>query len=334
MNPAIRRLTPLVLVALLASPALADRVVAVIGNSKGKELEAITIAAREAAERGSWTVVPHKLPPERVAEIIQCSNHSDSRCVGQLLDEAGADRLIVLKLTDEKYRDQQVRVVYGSILRRGGDVLAASQRYCEGCREDLLTDHVRSLVTDLVRDARRKLNPATVMVRSIPPHARVKLDGEVVGPADAEVPITAGVHTLELAMNGYRTHSQEIAVSDGQRLKLEIKLVPVDEAPDTGPSTLRPPTQRRFGPWLAAGSGAALLIAGGILIVMDEDEVQRGTVVPSYRDTMAGGLVLAGTGAVAVSAGILWWLKARKPPPLIPTVTYHDSARLGISGHF
>jgi hypothetical protein len=334
MRSAIRRLVPLLLVALSASSSLADRAVTVIGNSKGAELEAVTTAVREAVERASWTVVPHKLPPERIAEVIQCSVNSDSRCVGQLLDEVGADRLIALKLADEKYHDQPVRVVYGAVLRRGTDVLASSQRHCESCRNDLLADHVRSLVTDLVRDARRKVNPATLVIRSIPSRARVKIDGEAVGPTDLETPIAAGVHTLEIALNDYQTHTQEITVTDGQRLMVDVELVPLNGEPSTGSGPVRPPRKWRLGPWATIGAGGALALGGGILMALDEDEVQHGTVTPDYRDTMTGGLVLAATGAVAITAGIVWLTRARKKPKIAPGINYQNGPRIGIVGRF
>lgn len=344
MSPVTTRRTfmPL-LVLLLSSTATADRAVTVVGSSTGKELEAVTHAAREAAERGTWTVVAHKLPPERVTEVIRCSTDGDSRCVGQLLDDVGADRLIALKLVDETNNAQPVRVVYGAILRRGADVLASSQRYCERCRDDLLADHVRSLVTDLVRIARSKVNPAMLVVRSVPSGARVKVDGEAVGPTDLELPIAAGVHTLEISMKDCRTHSQEITVTDGQRREVDVTLVPVNDArpcgdPGQGNGSKRvlPPKKRKLAPWLVVGGGAVLAIGGGILIATDEDEVEDGTVVPSYRDTATGGVILAATGAVAVTAGIVWLIKARarKRPAIAPVVTYQDGARVGISGRF
>jgi hypothetical protein len=333
---------PFLLVALMASTSTADRAVTVVGNSKGKELETVVAAAREAAERASWTVVPQQLPPERVTEVIRCSTGSESRCIGQLLDDVGADRLIALRLADEKYHDQPVRVVYGTILRRGGDVLASSQRYCEGCRDDLLADHVRSLVTDLVRNARSKVNPATLVVRSIPSKARVKIDGETAGPTDLEIPIAAGVHTLEIALKDYRTYIQEITVRDGQRLPIEIKLVPLDGVQHDGDrdnnSTHRPKQRGRIAPWLVVGGGAALAIGGAILIATDEDAVQHGTVVPSYRDTGTGGAVLAAAGAITVAGGVVWLVKARKKPTTVPAialaVTYQDGTRVGIVGRF
>jgi PEGA domain len=320
MSPVTVRRTfmPLLVVVLLSSTSAADRAVTVVGDSTGKELETVTAAAREAVERASWTVVAHDLPPERVSEVIRCSTDGDSRCIGQLLDDVGADRLIALKLADEHYRDRPVRVVYGTILRRGADVLASSQRYCESCRDELLADHVRSLVMDLVRGARSKVNPATLVVRSVPSGARVKLDGETVGPTDLELPIRAGVHTLEIALKDYQPFSQEIAVSDGQRQKLEVRLVPADGARragdhdvGTGSVPVRLPKQQRLAPWLAIGVGAALAIGGAILIAVDEDEIRHGTVVPGYRDTATGGAALATTGVVAIVAGAAWLISGR-----------------------
>jgi hypothetical protein len=333
---------PGILVALLVSTSAADRAVTVVGSSKGKELDVIATAAREATEQASWTAVPQKLPPERVADVIRCSLDRDSRCIGQLLDDVGADRLIALRMADEKYHDQPVRVVYGMILRRGGDVLASSQRHCEGCRDDLLADHVRSLVTELVRDARSKVNPAVLVVRSVPRPARVKIDGEAVGPTDLEIPIAAGIHSVEIALKDYQTHTQEITIRDGQRLPIEVKLVPINGAQPDGDrhdSSSHRPKQHRRVPWIVVAGGAALAISGGLLVATDEDAVQDGAVVPSYRDTATAGAILAATGAATAAVGIVWLVRSRstKPanaPTITPMVTYQDGAHIGISGRF
>jgi hypothetical protein len=313
--------------------------VTVVGGSKGDELEVVTMAAREAAEQANWTVVPHKLPPERINEVIRCSTDGDSRCIGQLLDDVGADRLIALRLADERYQNQLARVVYGTVSRRGGDVLASNQRHCESCRADLLADHVRSLVTDLVRNARSKVNPATLTVRSIPSRARVRLDGEVVGPTELQIPVDAGVHILEVALKDYQPHSQEITVHDGQRLEVGIKLVPVTGVrrdSDRGDDTVHPAKQQRLAPWLVIGGGVVLAAGGGLLITWDEDEVRQGAVVPEYRDTATTGVILAGTGAIAAVAGAVWLMRAHKKPvrSVIPAVTYQDGARIGLAGRF
>ena len=171
---------------------------------------------------------------------------------------------------------------------------------------------------DLVRGARSKLNPATLMVRSVPSGARVKLDGETIGPTDLELPVRAGVHVLEIALKDYQPFSQEIMVGDGQRQKLEVRLVPSegmrragDHDAGAGVVPMRRPNQQKLAPWLALGSGAALALGGGILIAVDEDEVQHGTVVPGYRDTATGGAALATAGVVALAAGAAWLIFGR-----------------------
>jgi hypothetical protein len=76
------------------------------------------------------------------------------------------------------------------------------------------------------------------------------------------------------------------------------------------------------------------MAAGGLFVALDEDEVQHGTVVPVYRDTMAGGLVLAVAGAAVVTAVIVWRTRARKGRTITPAVTYQDKPRVGIAGRF
>lgn len=344
MTPRLRLSLPIAVVALLVAfaptRAAAERAVIVVGNSKGKELQAVTTAAGEAVEQAGWTVVAHKLPPERIASVLQCSADADSRCVGKVLDDVGADRLITLKLVDETYQKQPVRVVYGAILRRGADVLSSGQRYCEGCRDDLLADHVRSLITDLVKDARRKANPSTLIVRSVPSAARVAIDGAALGPADLELPIDPGVHTLEVTAKGHHPHVEEITVGDGQRLEIEVKLVPLDGAKPNGTNghdgpKVAPRGRRSLAPWLVVAGGGALVAGGVVLMVIDEDEVEGGTVVPSYRDSGTGGLALAVAGGAAVVGGLLWWRASGKSSTVAPSVTLQDGgAKIGIAGRF
>lgn len=329
------------LVALAPSRAVAERTVIVVGNSKGKELQAVTAAAGEAVEQAGWKVIAHKLPPERIASVLQCSADADTRCVGKVLDDVGADRLVVLKLVDDTYQKKTARVVYGTILRRGADVLSSGQRYCEECRSDLLADHVRSLITELVKEARRKANPATLVVRSTPAVANVAIDGTLIGPADMELPIDPGVHTLEVTAKGHERYVEEITVNDGQRLEIDVKLIPLGgvgrDGPigDGGAAKGASGARRPLAPWLVM-AGGGLLAAGGVaLIAIDEDEVQGGTVVPSWRESEVAGISLALAGGVAVVGGYLWWRTTRKPATVAPSVTLHDGgAEIGLAGRF
>jgi len=108
----------------------------------------------------------------------------------------------------------------------------------------------------------------------------------------------------------------------------------VGTAIPTDSKNIRLPKKRNLAPWLVGGGGAVLAIGGGVLIAIDEDEVQHGTVVPSYRNTWAGGLVLTATGAVAVTASVVWLIMARKESVIAPVVSYQDGARVGIAGRF
>lgn len=347
MTDATRRACALVATALLfLSPALAfaDGALVVVGGSKGKELAAVTAAANESVTGAQWTVIERKLPPERIAATLACASSADARCIGALLDEAGADRLIVLQLEDDRQQGVSVRVVNGAILRRGAEVLAIKERHCQPCRDDILADYTRSLVTELIRDGKAKVAPATLVVRTQPTGAAVFVDGEPVGATDLEIGIYAGPHTVRIERAGLATVSREINVKDGERVDLEVDLDPSTPAANpppgagvtetvTGPQEVAP--DRPLAPWLLMSGGAALVVGGVVAIAIDQDPMRDSRSIPSFRNTAPLGVGLAAAGAAVTAGGVYWLLKTRNTAAVAPTVSVDShSAHVGLAGHF
>lgn len=340
---ALSALLPVVFVVLASSRAAADRAVIVVAGAKGNEAEVVAAATREVVVRASWSVIEPKLPPERVAEVMKCAAARDSACIGRVLDEAGADRLITFKISDDKYKNKPVRVVVVQILRRGADVLASGQRYCEACRDDLLADLVRSVMTGALLDARRALNPTKLVIQSVPAGALVQVDGQPIGPTPVDRPIDPGTHTIEVQAKDHRAFSQEVTVADGEIKKIVAKLEPltpghrIGEPPGGSQSITQGGSEHSIAPWLVIGGGAALAAGGGVLLWLDEDDTSNGHRVPSYRDTALGGGALVVAGAAVATAGVIWYMRERNASDEAPrpTVTIENGgARIGIAGSF
>jgi hypothetical protein len=128
-------------------------------------------------------------------------------------------------------------------------------------------------------------------------------------------------------------------VAEGSAVKLPPprSAVAMAHAATSSPSPL--------GAKLLVVGGVGLVIAGGILVAIDEDPVTaRSQEVPrTYRESAIPGVITASIGAVAIGVGVWLWL--RQPNPLAssvaarrlsrPLVVLHDDqVVLGWAGSF
>jgi len=87
--------------------------------------------------------------------------------------------------------------------------------------------------------------------------------------------------------------------------------------------------------WLPLGlmvAGGTALLAGGIMIAIDEDLDPVGKQQPNIRDTATGGVVLGLAGAAALGAGIYLWRHDKRSAPV--AAVSHDGGYVGWVGRF
>lgn len=87
--------------------------------------------------------------------------------------------------------------------------------------------------------------------------------------------------------------------------------------------------------WLPLGlmaAGGTALLAGGIMIAIDEDVNPMGKQQPNIRDTATGGVVLGVVGAAALGAGVYLYLRDKHSAPV--AAVSHDGAYVGWAGRF
>ncbi|NVB82674.1 MAG: hypothetical protein HOV81_30130 [Kofleriaceae bacterium] len=90
----------------------------------------------------------------------------------------------------------------------------------------------------------------------------------------------------------------------------------------------------RILPYTLIGIGAVALVAGGIMIAIDDDEpTPVGPQQPRYNDTMTGGIVLGIAGAAALGTGIYLYLRSGSKSAPVAAVS-SDSAVVGWAGRF
>ena len=79
-------------------------------------------------------------------------------------------------------------------------------------------------------------------------------------------------------------------------------------------------------------SVAADSVAGGIMILIDEDANPKGKQDPNLRNTATGGVVLAVAGAAAAGVGYYLWRKQRSSAPIAAVSS--DGGYVGWAGRF
>lgn len=93
--------------------------------------------------------------------------------------------------------------------------------------------------------------------------------------------------------------------------------------------------QRSMPRWAPLGlmiAGGVGVLAGGVMIALDQDPDPNGVQQPEYRNTATGGVVLAVSGAVAAGVGYYLWRKQERSTPVAAVTS--DGGYIGWAGRF
>ena len=144
----------------------------------------------------------------------------------------------------------------------------------------------------------------TLVVRTRPHGAPVRVDGLLVGVTPLELSVRAGDHVVAIDQPGYHIVVRDVAIERGGVATVDVDLV------RAGGPLARP----RFGvwKWVALGTGAAAIAGGVVLLALDEPEVKDGTRRPERYETTAAGYATGAVGvALVVTGGVMWALDRR-----------------------
>jgi len=94
-----------------------------------------------------------------------------------------------------------------------------------------------------------------------------------------------------------------------------------------------PAPRRALLPYALIGVGGATLLAGGVMLAIDEDADPADTTSKTYRDTATAGVVLGVAGAAALGTGLYLYFTGKRESAPVATVS-HDGAVVGWMGRF
>ena len=232
---------------------------------------------------------------------------------------------------------------------RLGDVPNALRWYREYLRQSPQADD-RSTVEEKARNLAHRLSLMglqQVTVLSTPPSAKVVLDGQPIGKTPWTGEITPGPHMVVLVLEGFPDTAKQFVLASDRAMSLDLDLRKAGQSVASSPSPEQPvasspsPGQPGAGQapkvdaggrrsvqpltWVALGVGAAGL-AGTLGFELArrsaEDDARNDPTQVGYAesyDTMhsrqtTARVLLAVSGAAAVTGGVLLYLDLRTPP--------------------
>jgi hypothetical protein len=201
--------------------------------------------------------------------------------------------------------------------------------HCPGCAPAVFRDRLVEAVNDLIT-ADRGLSRATILVRTIPPEAAVRVDGRPAGIGELELIVTAGPHKLQAMHENHDPLLLDVELKPGERLPVELKLPPktVHVAPPIAPVKTSWWTMRRIAGVTMMAVGAAGIIVGAPLIAISGSCADN--ICYNFNDDKAGGGALVGLGTALVAVGGLVLLTSRSAP--VQATLGPGPGNVGVSG--
>lgn len=315
------------------------------------------VAAQALAAAG-WDVKDVKFSDKDTAAVTACMRASnEGKCMNTLLRAKKLTRIAVYSLVTEE-RTKEL-VVTGEMVVSDVAAIPNKQRFCEQCTDDTLAEHVKVITTRMLDEIALQSGRIVLDVTSVPVGAAVALDGNPVGFTDLKMPITPGPHRVMVSHPGFVTVEQEVVGVDGVTARVAATMVPgsgtqrvatvapaatAGTAPVATASVVPQVAERsvdrgrasRVGPYALMTVGGVAVIAGGVLIAMNEPDIASPPTQeqPHYRQaTLLPGALTAAGGVGALVVGYFWnrSISSRAQPVVSAS---GSGVALGLAGTF
>jgi hypothetical protein len=243
-------------------------------------------------------------------ELFSC--FAEDRCRTEIGRRLQADLLLTGQITrekDELTANLSLHAVDLQMTARNQTI------HCPGCSAATFKERLSETVNDLV-SYERGLSRATLLVRTRPPGAAVRVDGRPVGTAELEVTVTSGLHRLQAMHDNHDPLEVAVELKPSERLEVDLKLPPrTTRAPlvvAAPPPTTSFWTLRRIAAVAMIAAGGALFLAGIAPLALD-GRCATDHCVYLYDTSAAGGALMGIGGALAVT-GTVVLLTSPRPP--------------------
>ncbi len=304
-----------------ASAARAERIGVVVGGEVSKAPYVIDAITPWLEDHGH-TPVLDALDEAARTKLVGCFLDTDDACAAAVVATAKTDQLVFvmvdLQQVDAGGRTRDNVTLTGLAFKADGTQTRSDRRFCEDCGAPALATAAADLAASLVAAA---AGTSRVDVHSNPSGAAIAVDGTAAGTTPAALDLAPGEHRLELSLPGYVSAVTVVAVAAGDAPRaLDLALVP-----DGAGTTPGPRRRSRLVPYALIGTGAALVITGGVLFAIDQGPVDGdGKQRLTYRDSALAGMGVGVAGLAIGAIGTYLLFRSDSPSSTVVTVGAND----------
>lgn len=307
----------------LRSPARADGAVGDVGvvvTGEASMQPQLTAQIGEWLSRHGHTLVPSPLPPDAITQLVDCIVISDRKCAREIVEKRARAPHVVLAQLDGRNGGGDARDITLTAywFDKGHDAVA-ERRTCERCTAQSLRVAADEILRKLLGSG-----DGHVKLKSNPPGARIVIDGQAIGVTPLDWDLPQGKHTIAMDKRGFAAASRELVVVADRTDTLALDLAPVAGPEGSG-------AWKRVVPIAMVVAGGAAVVAGGVMVAIDQDPGPNEP--PVIRNTGPGGVALMISGAVVGGAGAFLLFRSSGSSAPVAAIG-HDGAYIGWVGRF
>lgn len=271
-------------------------------------------------------VVADAVSTAATVALAGCVASANFDCARQVVDEKTNASAIVYVQADVKRGTQDLTLIVYWFEK--GQPAGTSRRTCGTCGGAALPAAIDALMTDLTRAT--PTATGHVKLRSSPSGAQITIDGKPVGVTPLDWDLSPGNHMISMRQGREQPRKRAIVV---RAEATELVEMPLGEVAASGTREEHDNSLLNHClPLTLMGGGAAAVIAGAVMIAIDQNNGPRAPTsvhnsAPAGAAISIGGAVLAGVGAY------LWFRRPTATSSPMAAVS-GDGAYVGWLGRF
>ncbi len=240
--------------------AYALSVVAIDSDDAEDQADALTTALRSRV-RGvpSWSLVETTASLSTLTAALKCPRIPDAPCLVRISEQLKVDRFIWGTMT--KAAGNQVTVEV-HLYAKGKPDTAARETYSDNLK-DQNDEVLRRVAQRLLERLNGNVSGGVLTIHAGSGGGTLTVEGQAknLDRGDASIELTAGVHTYEVAVPGFKSVKELVTIASGKDSVVTVPLVAPELPIET---TSKPVPVRKIVGYGAIGVGTVLLAVAGV----------------------------------------------------------------------